>query len=70
MRFSRTTRAGVHYEMNVSERPSPEMIEALDALADAAAVRSPGDPPGPRDGSGFRIRPAEPDQDPDPEDGW
>lgn len=82
MRFRRTTRAGVRYEMSVTQPPSKEALEALDALADAAvslptlregfcaAPPAGSKPEAPQWSPGFRIRPADPDQDPDPEDSW
>lgn len=81
MRLRRTTASGVYYESTIEQTPDPEFLEALDALAEAAAAhlreehatdrgQKAGAPSlGLRPGeTGYRIRPAAADQDPDPED--
>lgn len=46
MRISRQTAKGTAYSASFSGQPTPEQLEALDAIADAARNRM-GAPPGP-----------------------
>jgi hypothetical protein len=45
MRIGRTTKNGTYYEANVADNPSQEMLEALDAIVNAAVTMAKkGDP--------------------------